>query len=191
MRRLRKVSDSGVTLLEILLAMLILGLVTAGIFTAFVFSRQVSYRSEGELAVQGYIQQLADDLRKVVSVPPGSPGLGLEPGIYYDPNADYDPNTSGSQGPNNPCGATLHSVLPSPLGSSAAITRYQIRWRYYVEDHKTRTESPCNDPNNPPRGRKFTPATDLNGDGDTNDPGEDEPDLRWTRIVVDWTPPNP
>ena len=68
--------DRGVTLLEVLVAMIILGLVTGGIFTAFVMGRRVTVRSEGELAAAQLVSATLEKLR----LPSALPG----PGIYVD-----------------------------------------------------------------------------------------------------------
>ncbi|MBI1952501.1 MAG: prepilin-type N-terminal cleavage/methylation domain-containing protein [Candidatus Omnitrophica bacterium] len=68
--------DRGVTLLEILVAMIILGLVTGGIFAAFVMGRRITARSEGELAAAQLVSGTLEELR----LPNALPG----PGIYVD-----------------------------------------------------------------------------------------------------------
>lgn len=197
-------SSRGATLVELLAAMVVLGLASGGIFAAFYFSRQVSYRTEGKLIAQDYAHQVAEAIRLAIG---GQPGMLLVPGIYLDQNYDDDPKTPAADDPPNPCGAPMSRIggdgdgdgapddptgdgFPDTASPNVPIvagnlrTRYNLRWRYYVESHEpagkdpngdgvfgARTEPPCPDP---VRGR------DFDGDGNA--------DLLWTKIVVDWEP---
>ena len=152
--------------------MLILGLVTGGIFAAFVFARQVSYRSEAEILAQSFTQQLAEQLRLRMG---GTGNMPIDPGVYFDP--DYD-EPGPDVLPTNPCaGVTWRKVDPTEIPVELRVPvalrdRYQLRWKYYVENQTTRVESPCG---GPARGR------DFDGDGIT--------DINWTKVKVDWGAP--
>lgn len=159
-----KQNFKGVTLIEILIAMLVLGLASGGIVGAFVFGRQVNMRSQTRLQMAAFGQRLADELRSRVNT------SSLEWGIHYDPTLDYDPITPGRQDPIPPCAGTpLHQVTDMPL--TDVPTHFRTRWVYYVEDSVAghRTEQPCGDS---PRGR------DMDANGTT--------DLIWTKIQLDW-----
>ena len=99
MRRLRM--ETGATLLEILVAMLVIGLVATGIVTAFIFSRRVTWRSSTELSGSGFVTETAEALRSAVV--PLANGLSLTPGIYVDQNMQ-----------NPPAGATAIAGLNFP-----------------------------------------------------------------------------
>lgn len=169
--------------LEILIAMLVLAMVTGGIFGAFFFARQMSYRSEGTLLAQVYAQRVAERIRASIGsdADPKS-RLPLVPGIYLDPDYDEDGNPGNEkQNPPAPCDNAPAPIRLEnlPPGDSLRIPsdlkkKYNLRWRYYVEDSHTAT-APYPDCLHAPRG------LDFNKDGNT--------DLTWTDIRVDWTPP--
>jgi len=88
----------GVTLLEILLAMLIFALVASGVFTAFVFSRKVSWRSETEIMVQSHVQRIMEKLRLAVTGDLAD-GTTLTPGYYVDAKMTGAPNSANGTVP--------------------------------------------------------------------------------------------
>ncbi len=102
-----KMSRKGISLMEILLAMLVLGLASTAIFTAFSFGRKVSWRSEMEIMVQTYSQELLENLRLAVLGDLPS-GLTIQPGYYVDENMAP-----------RPAGATALAVLDLPDGTPA------------------------------------------------------------------------
>ena len=173
--------QTGMTLLEILIAMLILALVTGSIFVAFTFSRQVDWRSETELTMANLSHRIGDELRLVVGGP-RTDGLGLIPGIYVDPDYDEDQNpANGLQNPPNPAGAPLTRLnASSNLRISVidpSLLRFKVRWKYYVENAPTNATPIDAD------GQNGAQGIDFDGDGDT--------DLFWTNVVVDWVPQTP
>ena len=96
--RIENSGKRGVTLLEILLAMLIFALVASGVFTAFVFSRKVSWRSETEIMVQSQVQQIMEKLR-LAATGPLPDGTTLVPGYYVDANMISPPNAVNGTAP--------------------------------------------------------------------------------------------
>ncbi len=132
------IAPSGVTLLEILVAMLILGLVTGGIFTAFVFARRTNVRSEGELIGYNHVNSILEQVRLATGGPsPGGLPL-LAPGVYVD-----------TRMVSPPLGATPHPSLDLPPDFAARYQTNQGRtpeptWEKHgdgmvmvVEDHNT------------------------------------------------------
>lgn len=145
---IRKQTARGVTLLEILMAMVVMALITSGIFTAFVFGRRVSWRTEGELLAQHYTAQVAEELRLAVTGPSPS-GLVLTPGIYVD-------QRMRNEGPFNgvpptfvfPVGATGLAALnlpdtfrtkyqTNPGSGTGSVTNHGDGRMMVVEDHVT------------------------------------------------------
>ena len=176
-----KKTDRGVTLLEILMAMLVLGLVTGGIFTAFVFSRRVSWRAEGEILAQSYSSETAEELRLAVTGSSPS-GLTLAPGIYVDQklgNAGAFTGQTPAFIP--PAGATALAGLNLPAS---------FQTRYQTGPGTAATMAGHGD------GRVMvveTTAADLDGDGqrglDFNADGTT--DMNRVRVKVRWTTPRP
>lgn len=156
----------GMTLLEIVIAMGIIALASSAIFGAFVFSRRMSWRSELELRVAEFTQRVTERLRSVTDRE-SDDGLSLSAGIYVNPDYDDDPAKPEKQ---QPAGAIEIDALIPP----AALTRFNVRVRCYVEDHLTDVDG-----DKVARGINFNPG---NGAGEDNDV-----DIRWTRVVVDWS----
>ncbi len=173
--------NRGATLVELLAAMVVLGLASGGIFATFYFSRQVSYRTEGKLIAQDYAHLIAEQIRLKTGGGGNLPPNSLAPGIYLDSryddipgNGDPDPLDFDPDGRKNPCRAAFTRISAGPLDIPLQWkAKYNLRWRYYVEDKNTWVDAPCGP--GPARGRDF----DGNGTAD----------LLWTKIVVDWDPP--
>ncbi len=179
-----KSRESGVTLLEILLATLIMGLVTGGIFSAFVFSRQVAWRTDAHLGMRGAAGSLADATRAAVAN--ASPiGWTLTPGIYVD---DWMFN-NGDVPPFKPPGAVAlipvdvnGNPLPNPLNLPPALqARYQTNpgtaptWADHGDGMVMVVEG----------------LNDLDGDGHTGfDFGTGKTQLRRVRFYGKWTTPS-
>ncbi len=117
-----KMSRKGISLMEVLLAMLVLGLASTAIFTAFSFGRKVSWRSEMEIMVQTYSQQLLENLRLAVLGDPAlSRGLTILPGVYVDQKlGNAGPFATQNPAFIPPAGATPLAVLNLPIGTLAA-----------------------------------------------------------------------
>lgn len=94
-----KLGQTGATLVEIVVAMVIIGIVATGVMTAFAFGRQVTLRSHTELAASRLVDEIAETLRSAVSgpLPAGQPfaGLTLAPGIYVDEKMQNAPSGGG------------------------------------------------------------------------------------------------
>ncbi|MBI3333285.1 MAG: prepilin-type N-terminal cleavage/methylation domain-containing protein [Candidatus Omnitrophica bacterium] len=161
--------SAGLTLLEILLAMLILALVTGGIFTAFVFGRRTGYRSESELIAAASIQGVAEELRLAVSG--DSPtGLTLSPGLYVDE----------------------YMVAPPAGANTLAALDMPPDWRAKYQTNAGRTPAPTMADHGDGRMAVVEELSDLDGDGlagiDFN--GDGEADLRRVRVRLRWTTPS-
>ena len=153
--------DSGVTLLEVLMAMMILGMVTGGIFTAFVFARQVSYRSTSQLVALGMMRGTAEQLR--------SGAVGLSPGVYAD---DFMQNP--------PTGSTrLSSLNFTP----------EFRARYQTDPGTAPTFAGHGDGRL--MIVEGNTDLDGDGKKGVNVTGGTNVDLYRVRVKVKWTPPSP
>lgn len=169
-------AQRGVTLLEILIAMLLLGMVTAGIMGAFVFSRQLAWRSHAELAASAMAQGLSDRLRLAVGAA-APDGLVLDPGIYVDDFMATPPPGAIQLDPPGPLGNPLN---PPDDFRTRFLTGPTDGIYMYVEN---------SDENDNGIGDE-----DLDSDGliglDFDDPPDFSTDLRRVRIRVEWTSPS-
>ncbi|MCM8794623.1 MAG: prepilin-type N-terminal cleavage/methylation domain-containing protein [Candidatus Omnitrophica bacterium] len=164
-------SRAGVTLLEIMLAMLIFTLVTGGVFSAFVFSRKVNWRSETEIMVQHHIQEVQEKLRLAVAGALAD-GTTLAPGYYVDNNMASPPNAA------NGTAATKVTWLNLPTELQRFATASGEGVYLYVERA---------DENN-------NGITDEDYDGDTligqDFDNDDVTDTRRVRLRIRWTVPS-
>lgn len=176
--------EGGVTLLEIIIAMLLMGFVAAGAMGAFVFGRRMSIRSATELDAAQLQSQIMENLRMAVGGPsPG--GLLLDPGVYVDELmaqrgeqpagaivlGDGNPDT-----PDNPLNFPPAFVRFSVAGGgSDAIPDGTVLW---VE-------------NSDEDGDGIDGDEDLDGDGlaGIDFDGDDVTDLRRVRLRINWTSP--
>ncbi len=162
----------GVTLLEIMLAMLIFALVTSGIFTAFAFSRKVSWRSETEIMVQGHIQRVTEKLRLAVAAALGD-GTTLAPGYYVDNIMTSPPNSSSVP--------AVAPVKATWLNFPTELQRFQTAAGEGVYLYVERADENANG----------IADEDFDGDGligrDFN--GDNVTDLRRVRMRIKWTVP--
>ncbi len=155
--------EEGVSLLEIILAMLILGLVTGAIFTAFSFSRTVSWRSEVQIMAQNYSQKLQENLRLAVGLDLPS-GLTLKPGYYVDSRMANPPLASDGR-----TAPTRLAVLNLPPD----LQRFQVNGGdgvyLYIEDL----------------------SADYDGDGlrGVDFDGDGKADLLRVKLKIQWTSP--
>ena len=188
--------QAGVTLLEIIMAMLILALVTGGIFTAFVFGRRVNWRTEGELLAQNYTSQVAEDLRLAVSGASPVTGLRLVPGVYVDDRlatAPFNKPTPAADVPRDAGGAP---VVPNPLNFPVDFTaKYQtnpgtaVSWTQHGDGRIMIVEGgvDTNGNGNP------VDDNDLDGDGQVgfDFDGNGITDMFRVRVKVQWSTPSP
>lgn len=179
-------------MLEIVIAMGILALISAGIFGAVIFSRKISWRSESELRIAEFTQRITEQMRSVAAIPgEGSnpQNLSLKAGIYVNRQyPDADPTTDGIQlqQRENPLGrkVTPIAALDPPSSNDMGVplvppwTRFNVRVRCYVEDHLTDADG-----DGEARGINLNHGTGVGQDNDV--------DLRWVRVVVDWDSPQP
>ena len=167
-------ADKGVTLLEIIIAMLIIGMVAAGIMSAFVFSRRVSWRSGTELSGAGLAKQSVQDLRNAIAGDTAQ-GLSLAAGLYVDQNMQ-----------NPPAGSTRIPALNFPAefirfqtdpGTAPTVAGHGDGRLVVVENADENGNSIADE--------------DLDGDGqigfDFN--GDGTTDLRRVRVRVRWSSP--
>ena len=187
--------QAGVTLLEIVMAMLILALVTGGIFTAFVFGRRVNWRTEGELLAQNYTSQVAEDLRLAINGASPATGLRLVPGVYVDDTLGNNPFSAppGAQVPRDGAG---NPINPNPLNFPP-----EFRARYQTNPGTARTWTQHGDG----RIMIIEGGVDTNGNGnpvDDNDLDGDgqvgfdfdrngTTDMHRVRVKVQWSTPSP
>ena len=162
-------SSAGVTLMEILLAMVILGLVTGGVFSAFVFSRRVTNRSQAQTLIQNYMVQLNEQLRRAMAgdIAAGPfQGLTLNPGVYVDENmVRIPPLATRLAALNLPPDLRIYQNRP---GTADDWTGYGDGVILVVEE-----------------------LADLDGDGLTGQDfdGDRIVDLRRATIRIRWNPP--
>ena len=170
----------GVTLLEVIIAMLILALVTSGIFGAFVFSRSVGLRSESQLGMMNVGQRILEDLR---SRPRGIAVMAnLPAGIYCDDvmlrnTPPIDPSTGN-------LAVAPPGIAPNPLNFSPELARFQTATNQ--GQPPVATIAGCSD------GVLFIieDNADVDADGRTGldyRAGDNIQDLRRVRIIVKWT----
>lgn len=163
--------EGGVTLLEIIIAMLLLGLVAAGVMGAFVFGRRVSVRSATELDAAAIQSQIVENLRQAVGGDsPG--GLRLDPGIYVD---------TVMFGRGEAPGATPLAALNFP----AAFTRFQIEGNGSdaIPDGTVLWVEDWDDGVGP------TEDLDLDGFAGFDFNGDGVTDLRRVHLRINWTSP--
>lgn len=175
-------ASSGVTLLEVLMAMLILGMVTGGIFTAFVFARQVSYRSTSQLVALGMMRGTSEQLRAGT--------VGLSPGIYVDQKLGSAPFIAPPDPPVNTEPAPRDKVVPlASLNFPDDPPGQGFRSRYQTNPGTARTWADHGD------GRVMIVEGnfDLDGDGKkgVDVTGDNNADLYRVKVKVKWTPPSP
>ena len=181
-------SVAGVTLLEILVAMLVIGLVATGIITAFIFNRRVTWRSGTELFGSGLVTEVAENLRGAVAGPLSN-GLSLDPGIYADQNMPNPP-----AGVSNPRIAGLNfpddfrrfqDPASGVAGATVAAANHGDGRVLVVED------APVDANNNGVDDPGEIALVDKDGDGlaglDLDRNGTT--DLRRVRIRMKWTSP--
>lgn len=183
--------ETGVTLLEIVVAMGIIALTSAAILGGFVFSRRINWRSESELRVAEFTQRVTEQLR---SLPNLNPGIYVNPGYDKDPTTPDDPATPYDEDPSTPATDPFpasKNLCNVPVTVLAILTvpeqlrHFNTRVRCYVEDHRngSRTEPPCRN-QNPGRGINFNPLSNPPQQGQ-----DDQVDIRWTKVMVDWDVP--
>lgn len=171
--------NKGVTLLEILMAMLILGMVTGGIFTAFVFSRQVSYRSTSQLIALGMARGTAEQLRAGT--------ISLTEGIDLDPDLHVrlgSPATIGGLSAADRTGLGIGAGAPAstPVRSNTNLALPpDFKQRYIVDRYDGRIAF-------------IEGNNDLNGDSKAGidvDGNAATKELLRVQVKVKWTPPAP
>lgn len=176
--------EGGVTLLEIIIAMLLMGFVAAGAMGAFVFGRRMSIRSATELDAAQLQSQIMENLRMAVGGDsPG--GLRLEAGIYIDDFYDLDDVPAGAiyLPDNDPINPPVN-----PLNFPPAFRRFQL--------------DSDDDSDNIPDGTLLTVENfdendngigdeDFDGDGliGLDFDGDGVTDLRRIRLRINWTSP--
>jgi type II secretory pathway pseudopilin PulG len=170
---------AGVTLLEVLMAMLILGMVTGGIFTAFVFARQVSYRSTSQLVALGMMRGTAEQLRAGT--------ISLTEGIDLDPDLHTllgSPATIGNLSATDRTGLGIGAGAPAsiPVRSNTNLALpADFKSRYIVDRYDGRIAF-------------IEGNNDLNGDGKAGvdtDGNAATKELLRVQVKVRWTPPTP
>ena len=198
-----KYKTAGVTLLEIVMAMLILALVTGGIFTAFVFSRRVNWRTEGELLAQNYSAQVAEDLRLAVAGASPS-GLRLAAGVWVDDKlanagafAGQNPPFIPPPGADVPRDGAGNPINPNPLNFPAEFAaRYQTNpgtaanWTQHGDGRIIVVEGFSDVDGN---GTATIAENDLDGDGQVgfDFDGDRATDMHRVRVKVQWATPQP
>jgi len=179
---------AGVTLLEILVAMLIVGLVATGIVISFIFSRRMTWRSSTELSSAGLVTEVAENLRGAVGVGALANGLSLQPGIY---------SNAGMQ----------NSPAPNDLDHRLAVLDLPPDFQRFLTNNGTGPN--IGDQNNDgqpdhgdgrlvvvedadhPAAVPPTTAADLDGDGQKGVSFDGRTTaLRRVRIRIKWTPPS-
>ncbi len=176
--------EAGVTLLEIIIAMLLITMVATGIMAAFVFGRRVTLRSGAEMAFEGLATQVAEDLR--LATDGDSPNLliPLEEGIYY--------GTDVVGGPPVPADHLLPALEFPVIRNAAGNIRGDSPSRFRVRAGDGTLQAVLADACD---GRFviIEEVTDLDGDGETGSdfsvPADGVTDLRRVRIIVNFTTP--
>lgn len=184
-------NQSGVSLLEVLISMVIITMVAGGIITAMIQSRRVTIRSSSELSTAGLVSEVAEALRSAVNGPITSgdfAGADLTvPGIFVDANMNAA---------TRPAGATAVASLNLPddfrtafqtgVGTGTTMANHGDGRVVVIEN------APVD--NNPANGSidaAELAAVDLDGDGqagiDFNNDGVT--DLRRVRVKVKFTAP--
>ncbi|MBI3317842.1 MAG: type II secretion system protein [Candidatus Omnitrophica bacterium] len=162
----------GVTLLEILMAMLIMGMITSGIFVAFVFARQVSQRSESELQAIAAMQTIGEETRLAVgqTSPMGLNMDTLANGIWVDQFMVQPPAT-----------AQVLTALDMPAD-----------WRARYQTNAGRTPAATLADHGDGRMMIIEDLVDLDGDelaGVDLNPSRPGAELRRVQVRVRWTSP--
>ena len=172
------ISDTGATLLEILISMVVIALVAAGILNAFTFSRRMGARAGTELSGETYAQQISEELRRAVGGNLPS-GLTLNPGVYVDTNMTDPPPAAIRLG--DPDG---NGPLQPPLDFPAAFRRYQTSGKPMASAASVKNHGD---------GRMVVveDLVDLDEDGQVglNFDGDATVDVRRVRVQVQWTTP--
>jgi len=163
--------EAGVTLLEIIIAMLLITMVATGIMAAFVFGRRVTLRSGAEMTFDALATQVAEDLRLATAGNSPNLNIPLAEGIYH-----------GTDVVNGPPGATTIAALNFPAGMVRFLTR----------DGNGTLAAVLTD-NCDGRFVIIEEVTDLDGDGvagnDLSNPVDGVTDLRRVRVIVNFTTP--
>lgn len=150
------------------MAMLVIGMVAAGILAAFVAGRRITLRSSSELQAMGFVEEIHEQLRSA----PLPNGITLQAGIYVDGNMLA---TARPEAPNG----TQAQVLPALNFPNDPNRPDEFADRFLTnEDRSTAQGTLGRTWANHADGRVYVvedaqrAAVDLNGDGDTEDPGE-------------------
>ncbi len=184
-----RAGQSGVSLLEVMISMVIITMVAGGIITAMIQSRRVTIRSSSELSTAGLVSEVSEALRSAVNGPiTAGPFAGADltvPGIFVDQNMQ-----------NAPAGATPVVSLNLPADFRTAFQTSPGTGTTMANHGDGRMVVIENAPvdNNPANG-SIDPAelaaVDLDGDGqagiDFNNDGIT--DLRRVRVKVKFTSP--
>lgn len=182
-------NQSGASLLEVLISMVIITMVAGGIITAMIQSRRVTIRSSSELSTSGLVSEVSEALRSAVNGPiTTGPFTGFDltqPGIFADANMQ-----------NPPAGATLVNSLVLPddfrtafqtsAGTGTTMANHGDG-RVVVVENAPRDNNPANGAIDPAE----LAAVDLDGDGQAGIDFDNNgtTDLRRVRVKVKFTAP--